>query len=89
MGGEIPTQLVYDSSSSRVELLVDVSPAARDDLTVAVGPRHITLRIDSPDGVAERTFAPPADGLRFDGEREAVYVNGILNVSVGTVSESA
>lgn len=84
---DLPTQFVYDSSSGRIDVVVDVSPATIDDLAVAAGPRRLRLRIEVGDDELERTFAPPAPELRFDGDREASYNNGVLTVSVGIATD--
>ena len=84
---DYPTQLLYDSTSGRLDVVVDASPASREELSVAVGSRRIRVEIDGQDAVAERTFTLPTEELRFDGEREAAYNNGVLTVSVGTVPD--
>lgn len=82
-----PTQLLYDSSSGRVDVIVDVSPASPDELTVAVGSSTILLQFDGEDGYSdELTFSPPSPQHRFDGEHRAIYNNGVLSVSVETAT---
>ncbi|WP_290815033.1 hypothetical protein, partial [Halovivax sp.] len=72
-----PTQYYYDSSSGRVDVIVDVSPAAREDLTVLVGDSRIELRIEDAEGTDERSFRTPTATWRFDDEHRAVYNNGV------------
>ncbi|MFC3960234.1 hypothetical protein [Halovivax cerinus] len=79
-----PTQYYYDSATDRVDVVVDVSPAAREDLTVLVGDDRLELRIDGPDGVDERAFRTPTADWGFGEDHEAVYNNGVLTVSVET-----
>ena len=82
-----PTQLLYDSSSGRLDVVVDVSPASLDELTVAVGSSTILLRFDGRDGYTdELRLSPPGPSHRFDDDHRAVYNNGVLSVSVGTAS---
>lgn len=79
-----PTQYYYDSATDRVDVVVDVSPADLEDLTVLVGEQRLELRIDGHDGVDERAFRTPTDEWCFADDHEAVYNNGVLTISVGT-----
>lgn len=84
-----PTQYYYDSATDRVDVVVDVSPAGREDLTVLVGEQRLELRIDGRDGTDERAFRTPADDWCFGDDHEAVYNNGVLTVSVETSADEA
>ncbi len=79
-----PTQYYYDSATDRVDVVVDVSPANQDDLTVLVGDERLELTIDGHDGTDSRTFRTPATDWTFGDEHEAVYNNGVLTISVET-----
>ncbi|WP_276254803.1 hypothetical protein [Halomontanus rarus] len=80
----LPTQLVHDSSLNRLAVVVDVLPATVDDLSVTVGSTQLRVTCELPDGCFERTIVPPR-GYWFTDERNAMYNNGVLSVSLGTV----
>lgn len=84
----VPTQAVYDRGAGRVTVAVDVAPAAIDDITVTASSSRLYLRIDRGDTVFERSVTPPVPRHAFTDEREAVYNNGVLTVSVGTTRRS-
>ena len=79
-----PLQYCYDSGSERVDVVVDVTPASREELTVLVGDDRIELHVDGEDGL-ERRFRTPATDWTFGDERSAVYNNGVLTISVETL----
>ncbi|WP_254861863.1 hypothetical protein [Halovivax gelatinilyticus] len=79
-----PTQYYYDSATDRVDVVVDVSPAGRDDLTVLVGGETLEVTIDGHDGTDTRSFRTPSADWTFGDDHEAVYNNGVLTVSVET-----
>ncbi|MFC6716531.1 Hsp20/alpha crystallin family protein [Natrialbaceae archaeon GCM10025810] len=80
----IPTQLSYDSAVETLSIVLDVSPVGADDVTVSVGPNVVRISFDHDDDVFERVVSPPTDTHVFDGEREAIYNNGVLTVTVET-----
>ncbi|MCU4741081.1 hypothetical protein OB960_06670 [Halobacteria archaeon AArc-xg1-1] len=80
----LPTRLVHDSSANRLAVVVDVLPATVDDLTVTVGSTQLRVTCELPDEYYERTIVPPRRH-RFTDERKAIYNNGVLSVSIGTV----
>ncbi|PGF16431.1 hypothetical protein CP556_10075 [Natrinema sp. CBA1119] len=86
-----PTQVVYDGRVDEVRAAVDVAPAALEDVTVEVGSRRLRIRVAS-DGAdhdtnddAERIVTPLPRELVFGDDREAVYNNGVLSVTLETV----
>ncbi|AGB15238.1 hypothetical protein Halru_0611 [Halovivax ruber XH-70] len=79
-----PTQYYYDSATDRIDVVVDVSPAERDDLTVLVGDDRLELTIDGPDGPDERAFRTPSADWAFGDDHDAIYNNGVLTISVET-----
>lgn len=79
-----PTQAVYDRSTGRLTVVVDALPAAVDDITVTAGSKRIHLRIEHEETAFERFVSPPVRRHGFTDDREAVYNNGILTVTVGT-----
>lgn len=80
----LPTRLVHDSSLNRLAVVVDVLPATADDLSVTVGSTQLRITCELPDGSYERTVVSPR-GYWFTDERNAIYNNGVLSVSLGTV----
>ncbi|WP_254762043.1 Hsp20/alpha crystallin family protein [Natrinema marinum] len=80
-----PTQVVYDGPADRLRITVDVAPATVDDLTVEAGPRRLRITVARGDDVAERTVTPLPRGLAFGADREGVYNNGVLTLSLETV----
>lgn len=83
-----PTRVAYDHSSGAVTIVVDALPATIDDLTVAVGSSRVRFRIERGGTVYDRTVSPPVQGRTFTDDREAVYNNGVLTISVGTARAS-
>ncbi|WP_019991840.1 Hsp20/alpha crystallin family protein [Natronorubrum tibetense] len=79
-----PTRAVHDRSAGRLTVVVDALPAAIDDITVTASSRRICLRIEHEDTTFDRAVSPPDRLDAFTDEREAVYNNGVLTVSVGT-----
>ncbi|WP_247731064.1 Hsp20/alpha crystallin family protein [Halovivax limisalsi] len=84
-----PTQYYYDSATDRVDVVLDVSPAHREDLTVLVGEERLEVHIDADEGVDERAFRTPTADWTFGEDHEAVYNNGVLTVSVETSDATA
>lgn len=84
-----PTQLLYDSATESFSIVLDVSPAAVEDVRVAVGSDTVEIGFDHPNGRYEQSFSPPTNRHVFDGDHEALYNNGILTVTVETVRQSA
>jgi len=80
-----PTQVVYDGPTDRLRVTVDVAPAAVEELTVEAGSRRIRIAVARGDDVAERTVTPLPRDLVFGDDREAVYNNGVLSLSLETV----
>lgn len=82
-----PTQVVYEGAADQLRVAVDVAPAEIDDVSVEAGSRRLRLIVDRRDGagVAERTVTPLPWGIVFGDDREAVYNNGVLSVSLETV----
>lgn len=78
-----PVRLDHDRSSDRFEAVVDVLPAAVDDLTVEASSRRLHLTIDRDGERVERSLPAP-DAYRFGDDRDAVYNNGVLTVSLET-----
>lgn len=81
---DVLTRVVHERENGRIEIDVDVSPADADDCTVAVGPRHVLVACERLDEQYERVVTPPSRRHVFDGERRAIYNNGVLTVSVET-----
>lgn len=79
-----PTQYYYDSATDRVDVVLDVSPASREDLTVLVGEERLEVQIDGHDGIDERAFRTPTTAWTFGDDHEAIYNNGVLTVSIET-----
>ena len=80
-------QVVYDGSADRVRVAVDVDPATHEDVTVEVGARRLRIAVACDgDDIADRTVTPLPPDLAFGDDREAVYNNGVLSVSLETVS---
>ncbi|WP_121741696.1 hypothetical protein [Natronorubrum halophilum] len=79
-----PTRAIYDHAADRLTVAADLFPDDVDDITVTVSPREIRLLVDRDETTLERSVAPPAPRRVFTDDREAVYNNGILTVSVGT-----
>lgn len=79
-----PSRAVYDRDSGRLTIVVDAMPVAAEDITVTAGSKRIHLRIDCGERVFERAVTPPAPARVFTDDREAVYNNGVLTVTVGT-----
>ncbi|MFC6769845.1 Hsp20/alpha crystallin family protein [Natrinema soli] len=86
-----PTQIVYDGRADEVRAAVDVAPVALEDVTVEVGARRLRIGVASDDADddtnddAERTVTPLPRELVFGDDREAVYNNGVLSVTLETV----
>lgn len=76
-----PVRLDHDRSSGRFEAVVDVFPAAVDDLTVEANSRRLHLTIERDGERVERSLRAP-EGYRFGDDRDAVYNNGVLTVSL-------
>ena len=79
-----PSRAVYDHDSDRLTIVVDALPAAVEDITVTASSKRVHLRIDCGERTFERSVTPPAPARVFTDDREAVYNNGVLTVSVGT-----
>ncbi len=79
-----PTQIVYDGSADRLRVAVDIDPLPADDVTVRAGARRLQIAVDRDDGVVRRTVTPLPPDLVFGDDREAVYNNGVLTVSLET-----
>lgn len=78
-------QVVYDGPADRLRVAVDIDPATHDDVTVEVGARRIRIAVARGDDIADRTVTPLPPTLAVGDEREAVYNNGVLTVSLETV----
>lgn len=78
-----PLQIVYDGRTDRLRVAVDVAPADCEDLTVAVGSRRLRIAVATDDG-GERTLTPLPRGIAFGDDREAIYNNGILTITLET-----
>ena len=74
--------------TGRLTVVVDALPAPVDDITVTASSRRVYLRIEREDTTFERTVSPPIRRHRITDEREAVYNNGVLTVTVGTARRS-
>ncbi|WP_440770854.1 Hsp20/alpha crystallin family protein [Natronorubrum sp. DTA28] len=81
---QFPTRAVHDRSAGRLTVVVDALPASIDDITVTASSRRIYLRIEHEDTTFERAVSPPVRLEEFTDDREAVYNNGVLTVTVGT-----
>ncbi|WP_226480621.1 Hsp20/alpha crystallin family protein [Natrinema amylolyticum] len=79
-----PTQFVYEGAADRFRAAVDVAPAGIDDVTIEAGSRRLRIAVDRGDDVVERTVTPLSSDLVFGEDREAVYNNGVLTVSLAT-----
>ena len=79
-----PTQIVYDGTADRLRVTVDVDPTPADDVTVRAGARRLRIAVDRDGDVVKRTVTPLPPGLVFGDDREAVYNNGVLTVSLET-----
>ncbi|QSX00131.1 Hsp20/alpha crystallin family protein [Haloterrigena alkaliphila] len=82
-----PTRVLSDRVDDCVRVVVDVSPAAVDDLTVEAGTTRVRIEIDRDGERYARVFSPlpslpPRRG--FGDDRSAVYNNGVLTVSLET-----
>lgn len=80
----LPIQRTYEESTGRFTVVVDVFPATIDDLAVRVSSRRARLELDHPWGTFERSFRPPEGRAIADGDRRAVFNNGVLRISVPT-----
>ncbi|SER21330.1 Hsp20/alpha crystallin family protein [Natrinema salaciae] len=81
-----PIQVVYDGRVGRLRVAVDVDPVPVEDVTVEAGSRRLRIAVDrGVDGVAERTLTPLPRGHVVGDDREAVYNNGVLTVSLEAV----
>ncbi|MDQ2051009.1 Hsp20/alpha crystallin family protein [Natronolimnohabitans sp. A-GB9] len=78
-----PLRLTHDRSAGRLEAVVDVFPADVDDLTVEASAKRLRLVIDRDGERTERTVPAPGRFV-FGDDREAVYNNGVLSVSLET-----
>ncbi|ELZ22129.1 Hsp20/alpha crystallin family protein [Natrinema limicola] len=83
-----PTQIVYHGSADRLRVTVDVDPTPADDVTVRAGARRLRIAVDRDGGVVKRTVTPLPPGFVFGDDREAVYNNGVLTVSLETHAPS-
>ncbi|SEW15020.1 hypothetical protein SAMN05216285_2681 [Natrinema salifodinae] len=79
-----PTQVVYDGPADRLRVAVDLAPAPLDDVTVEADSRRLRIAVERGGAVTERTLTPLPPGLAFGDERQAIYNNGVLSVSLGT-----
>ncbi|RQG92925.1 hypothetical protein EA462_01505 [Natrarchaeobius halalkaliphilus] len=81
-----PTQARYDSEDDELIFTVDAFPADIDDVAVAVGSRRLRIRIgpgSETGGVRYERIVTSPPRRTFTDEREAVYNNGVLTVTVG------
>ncbi|SDK78508.1 Hsp20/alpha crystallin family protein [Natronorubrum texcoconense] len=81
---QFPTRAVHDRSTGRLTVVVDALPAPVDDITVTASSTRVYLRIEQEDTTFERVVSPPVRLEEFTDDREAVYNNGVLTVTVGT-----
>ncbi|MXV64570.1 hypothetical protein GS429_21335 [Natronorubrum sp. JWXQ-INN-674] len=83
-----PMRAVYDCAADQLTVVVDATPATVDDITVTVSSKQIQLRIDHGETAFEQTITPPVTPYVFTDDRNAVYNNGVLTISVGTTRRS-
>ncbi|RQG94480.1 hypothetical protein [Natrarchaeobius chitinivorans] len=81
------TRVVYDPSVGRLQIVVDAF-SEDADVDAAADSNRVHIRIDRDGEVYDRTIASPR-GRRFTDDREAVFNNGILTVSLETVRRSS
>ena len=84
-----PTRVAYDRASGALMVVVDAHPATIDDVAVAACSSRLRIRIEHDGSVYDRTVSPPVQGRTFTDDREAVYNNGVLSVTVGTARASS
>ncbi|MEY7848904.1 Hsp20/alpha crystallin family protein [Natrarchaeobius sp. A-rgal3] len=76
------TRVVYDRSAERLRIAVDAF-ADDADVSVAADSSRVRIRLERAGGVYDRTIPSPSH-RRFTDDREAVFNNGVLTVTLET-----
>ncbi|MFP8952860.1 Hsp20/alpha crystallin family protein [Natrialbaceae archaeon A-arb3/5] len=80
------TRVLRDCSAERLSIVADVLPAEIDDVRVAVGSARVRITVERDGDVSEQTIAP-LTRRTFTDDREAIYNNGVLTISLGTTEQ--
>ncbi len=80
--GASPVRHLYDPNRTQLTIVADLLPTPLEEISVHAGPNRVHLEWPVETGTAERSFSPPTEAHRFAGERQAVYHNGVLTITV-------
>jgi len=80
--GASPVRHLYDPNNTQLTIVADLLPTPLEEISVHAGPNRVRLEWPVETGTANRSFSPPTDDHRFADERQAVYHNGVLTVTV-------